>query len=592
MRVLEFGILAHLAISVSSLTVGRNSLVKPRAEPLPSASAPPSSAPTGDAWKTMQCSQVQGDWETEWEDANAEAAWNTTIAAWEEQKPGNMSLSLYFSTYLQGPSGMRCTDIGTENRCSQPVQCNDADIPAGALILNGFTGLHQLHASAFQAIGNVQAGASNDIGTFTSTFSPQPKDDGALIKNIIDSVTLVISIGASVVFNVALQQMENVIAKALITDAVAISVSSTGSFYKTNMKGAIEGLQAQNTIDSFLGQTMTAWKNIESDYLTSIFSANNTDTHTLYTMINNGAMGAVMDTIDLTHTSTDVEKILYGQMIPYAWSVSQDETRPFIWQSPDDCDENTQSVPQDSRLFVPDGQAVKINVCYKGKMHYLLNAKEIKGSGFRASTLPGGDHDTLDGTKWGGITIEDIVASSVDGWTNNNKQNGYPRPDSQAIVASFGGDDVPSVRTPGFFNLPVCENASVIADIMSNGDGNSPYWPCPNPDGYTSTGTNIHVSSGCIVINESKRCETWGGAYNVADQNTANSTAIIYAMFNGGNTLGQVRPDCKLEATWPRDYGDLDFTDNCLRDRSGEYSQCCSAATSTTDLVDNPYGPS
>lgn len=125
-------------------------------------------------------------------------------------------------------------------------------------------------------------------------------------------------------------------------------------------------------------------------------------------------------------------------------------------------------------------------------MHLLVNAHEIKGTGFSSSVLPGGEHDTLNGKDYGGITIEDIVISSVDGWTQNNQQNGYPRADIDSIVNSFGGDNVPSVRTPGFFNLPICLNAGKAEDNIRYGWGNnSPYWPCENPEGYTSTGTNL-----------------------------------------------------------------------------------------------------
>lgn len=78
---------------------------------------------------------------------------------------------------------------------------------------------------------------------------------------------------------------------------------------------------------------MSAWKGIESGYLEAIFSGNagSNGTDALYAMINNGAMGEVMNNINLNGTSKDVQKILYGQMIPYAWSVSPDQARPFIW---------------------------------------------------------------------------------------------------------------------------------------------------------------------------------------------------------------------------------------------------------------------
>jgi hypothetical protein len=127
-RVTELGVLASLAISVNALAVGRNSLQV--RGPVASTSAPPSSSPTGNAWKTMQCSQIQGDPAHQWQQADAKSAWDTTIAAWKDQ-PSTDGFPQFFSNYTHGPQGMRCSDIGTENRCSQPVECDDAKIPAG-----------------------------------------------------------------------------------------------------------------------------------------------------------------------------------------------------------------------------------------------------------------------------------------------------------------------------------------------------------------------------------------------------------------------------------------------------------------------------
>ncbi|KAJ5169297.1 uncharacterized protein N7500_002080 [Penicillium coprophilum] len=584
MRVLNLGVLINLAISINGLTVGR--IIQARG-PVPS------SSPTGDAWRTMQCSQIHGDPATQWQEAGAKSAWDATIAAWKEQS-NTHGFPQFFSNYTHGPQGMRCNDIVSDNRCSQPVECTDDTIPAGALILNGFAGVHQLHASVFQAIGLAQASVTNNVGTFASAFAPQPKDNGNMIKMIIDSAMIVVSLGVSLLYNVFLQAMENVIARAIAADMTGTILATSVSYYKTNMKGAIEGLGVQNTIDSFVGVTMTSWKNMETSYLDSIFAGtSDSGLEALYATINNGTIAAAMDRLDLAHTNTDVEKILYGQMISYAWSVSPDKARPFIWQSQDACDNETKTIPESAGVFVPNTVSALINVCYKGKMHYLLNAHQKSGTGFPATALPGGTRDTLDGKQFGGITIEDIVISSIDGWSNNNQTNGYPRANIDGIVASFGGDIVPSVRTPGFFSLPVCINGGVASqNIVYNRDTGSPYFPCENPEGYTSTGTNIHVSRGCIVINDAKRCQTWGGAYNVADQNTANSTATIYAMFDGDNELDQVTPGCKIMATWPRDYGDLDFSDNCLKDRSGLYSQCCDTDTPNTDVVSNPYSHS
>jgi hypothetical protein len=126
MRVLEVGVLVNLAISVSGLSVGRASQVPGGGA---SSTVPASSSPTGDAWKTLQCSAVQGDPKAQWEAAGAKAAWDTTMSSWMQNRKGG--LSQFVSSFLHGPQYMRCSDIATENRCSQPVECEDATIPAG-----------------------------------------------------------------------------------------------------------------------------------------------------------------------------------------------------------------------------------------------------------------------------------------------------------------------------------------------------------------------------------------------------------------------------------------------------------------------------
>lgn len=133
--------------------------------------------------------------------------------------------------------------------------------------------------------------------------------------------------------------------------------------------------------------------------------------------------------------------------------------------------------------------AVETNVCYEGTLHFVVNGHHTPGDDVKATTLPGGDHGTLDGTKWGGVTLEDIVNSSMTGF-NDHGGNGYPRPSTAQVVTDFGKNP-PDIRTAGFFNLPVCTDLRATRMSMSLGDGDSPYWPCDNAEGYTPRGTNI-----------------------------------------------------------------------------------------------------
>ncbi|KAI5461766.1 SGNH hydrolase-type esterase domain-containing protein [Mariannaea sp. PMI_226] len=107
----------------------------------------------------------------------------------------------------------------------------------------------------------------------------------------------------------------------------------------------------------------------------------------------------------------------------------------------------------------------------------------------------------------------------------------------------------------------------------------------PNP-----SGTNIHVNKGCIVINDSIRCQD-GDAYNVAHGRWPTSKATFYAKFPGDNTVDyMVTPGCELHADIPANYGDMYFgEDNCLYDSGGNkvLDQCCQNQGTTQVL--NPY---
>ncbi|PKY09383.1 hypothetical protein P168DRAFT_35226 [Aspergillus campestris IBT 28561] len=164
-----------------------------------------------------------------------------------------------------------------------------------------------------------------------------------------------------------------------------------------------------------------------------------------------------------------------------------------------DCDENTKDIEFDldneSYQFFTNDVAVKTYICYKGKRNYLLNAiNPDEDQNTHPWLLPGGDHTNLDGTKWGGVTVADIVESSVEGWLANGQKNGWARPDMQGIVTSLGETQY-SIRTPGFFDIPVCEVQRDIVWNMVKEDGSAPFWPCGPPENYNKEGTDIVSTS-------------------------------------------------------------------------------------------------
>jgi hypothetical protein len=96
--------------------------------------------------------------------------------------------------------------------------------------------------------------------------------------------------------------------------------------------------------------------------------------------------------------------------------------------------------------------------------------------------LPGGSKDTLDGKKYGGLTIDDMIISSYEAYVANGNKNGYKLDpeNTDQLKKSDGtttGDTLfPSgVRTPGVFSFPVCAVGAAV-------DNWSKHFVSPSPN--------------------------------------------------------------------------------------------------------------
>ncbi|KAJ5826170.1 hypothetical protein N7474_003308 [Penicillium riverlandense] len=573
--------------------------------PRPSKPAPSSIHPNGTSisWKNVKCtSQITDatlDPTARWDAADADDALKAALAAWSASgSSSGLKFPEFISNYFSGPDNWNCGDIGN-TPCSTVLTCNQVKYPAGYLIMNSFSSIHQLHQQTYNALGDALNAMQNDIGTFSSTFSPQKPDDSEIIKIILDALTMGASIASSYAWNIvgvqALKQIatlatskyfsmgKDVTNAALISFSTATSKDSLSSSRLTKKNSASNALGTENSISDALGTYFSTWTGMEGGYMTSLFSGASDDSSIggLQELVANGSMLLLSDQVELTGMTAEAEKILYGQLIPAAWAVAPTKPYPRILRNAGGC---STSVNQDLLKWISESTMVGSYVCYNNDAYYVVSINSESGLPFQ--TLPGGTHSTLDGTAYGGVTLEDIVQSSYQAYQLNNNANGYKMPDLSKAIDGQGteGDVIfqNGIRTPGFFNLPICDNITAAAENWIQGFYSDEYWPCDAPAGYNSRGTNL-----VFMI------DLTGNPFqtDIADQNTGNSTATIYAKFNGDDkTDYKVVPGCKLDAVWPRNYGDIYFgNDNCLYDSTGAkiFDQCCDE--STTDSVSNPY---
>ncbi|KGO46959.1 hypothetical protein PEX1_041720 [Penicillium expansum] len=606
MRSIILGTSISLLYAVSVAAVPHSSRVK-------TSSAQPSATPaftiknlgvtvdtTSSPWKDAQCTtnitDATLDPTARWDAANADDALNDALSAWSTSGAASgLGFPEFISNYFTGPDNWNCGDIGN-TPCSTVMTCNQADYPAGYLIMNSFSSIHQLHQQTYDALGDALNTMQNDIGSFASIFAPQAKDDSEIVKYIIDAVILVATIGSSFAWNIAFKGLAMAASKYFsmgkdVTNAALISFAS--AIGKDSMKSAKDALSTQNSVSAALGVYFSAWTGLESGYMTSLFggASDNTSIDALKTLASNGSMLLLSSKVNLSGLTAQAEKILYGQLIPAAWAISPETTYPRILRKAGAC---STSIDADVSLYMSESTLVGGYVCYNNDAFYVVSINTSPGmQPFEA--LPGGNHQTLNGDNWGGVILEDIVQSSYQAYQLNGNANGYEMPALSKIIDGSGteGDVVfeNGIRTPGFFTLPICDDIPTAADTVSAGGAKGKYWPCDAPAGYNAAGTNVHVNNGCINVDGESLCKSQTKYTNIADQSTGDITATIYAQFNGEDkTDYKVTPGCKLQATWPRSYGDVYFgANNCLYDSTGTNinGQCCTEAT--TDSILNPY---
>ncbi|KAK1499462.1 hypothetical protein CCUS01_00186 [Colletotrichum cuscutae] len=438
-----------------------------------------------DKWEQTTCSDANVTdakvlANVRWASADTNTSWKEAVAAWQAYKPGTTSAQLKFPAFISdfygGPEGWDCQDP-VNTPCSTTVQCASTKHPAGFLLLNSFSKLHDLSISAA-------------MGDFTSTFAPQLKadDQSTLIKTILDVMAFGIGMASAGLWNIVIKDAAIFAGNnfGFAKDTFNSAISASFALGKDNTKSAKDSASVQKDLTSAMGALFDVWKKTQ-DYLSEIFSGSNSTTiGMLESFIRDGMMNTLPVDINLSGMVNVVETIMFGQMIPTAWQVAPAAYTPFVLKTGDAC---SNTMPNTLNPYMTQETHDKAGVCWNGNQFYVLTVGTYRVDvqadtpGLPDSDPPfqlmaGATHDVLDGKNWGGITLEDIVISSYGGYLNNGNRNGY----TVSLDDSAGGVDqlmwTGGVQTPGFFSLPVCTSLwNTLMNIAGSQVGKDNY-PC------------------------------------------------------------------------------------------------------------------
>ncbi|KAI7928583.1 dUTPase [Pyricularia oryzae] len=404
-----------------------------------------------------------------WKAADTNISWKEALVAWRNYTPGDGEVRLKFPAFISdfygGPEGWNCQDP-VNTPCSTTVKCEDTKHPAGFLLLNSFSRLHNVYQKYHEALQDAQINIQTSMASFVDVFAPQIKerDDTALVKTLLDVLQLCMGVASAGTWNIVIKNAQIFATAAYLSfakDSFNSVISSSLALTKDNLKPAKDAASVQNNLTSAMGTLFDYWKKTQSDYLSEIFSGSNQTTiDMLESLIRDGMMNMVPSDVNLSEVTDIIQSITFGQMIQIAWADAPAGFTPFVLKTGEACSD---TMPKTLDPYMDQETHEKTGVCWLGNQFYVLRVGShnvhvktntpglplLPHSDRPFQRLSGGTHDVLNGTHWGGITLDDIVISSYSGYLNNGNRNGYniTMDDSQGAVDQLMF--ARGVQTPG-----------------------------------------------------------------------------------------------------------------------------------------------
>ncbi|EFW98972.1 class 5 chitinase chi100 [Grosmannia clavigera kw1407] len=473
-----------------------------------------------------------------WLDLGCPTAVEEAVQAWAAQLAANADNSNQHFTstvadFFHLGESTSCGEMSATGYCTSPITCQavanvNGSGPAAYEIWNSFVFLHNLYYNHWFIIEDM---AAVDIGlhqdAFVDTFAPIPPDNTQNILNLILAfVGLAGTVGVSSLFNSVLKSLPYFTTdfgkvafdnyKDISLALVSFGVSASGDYIQANQ--AKWTAESQDSFKSFMGDTMVAWQDSTANTLKVLFNGEPDSLSLLQSVIANGhfiaggdpethilsSPGYTIDDDDASYMRGNVTRSYYAYMIPSIWSAVGDNAFVLDTQKGCDADRSTVYLPDDAATYCYDGTMYGI-VYPHGYAQSCSSSETGSVCTKKAFSNPPGI-DSLDGTQWGGVTVEDLVVGSVRTYMQNNNQNGGRTADPSdpgSLEDLMNGD----ITTPGYIIMPVCSAEYAWANWKAHGAKPSGvnYWPCgvyPSPNDCQTSSFTDQTSSASPTVED------------------------------------------------------------------------------------------
>ncbi|KAH8885958.1 glycoside hydrolase family 18 protein [Thozetella sp. PMI_491] len=431
-----------------------------------------------------------------WNQMDGPDAWTDVINVWKQYDKGHTTFTMSVSNTIHGPEQANCGTLLSTKNCDQTLQCvgfqGGGSDAAGYEIWNSMVIIHEMYASYQPALTQAAATVLDPaLADFENNFAPvPPPPDDTWLEFLLIGVSLVGTVAVSAFFNGFLKALpyfernkvtydnSKDVAKAFVSFGVSMASALTGK----GSDGSGWTAQKQAAFSDYMGQAVTAWGNISEESLKNLFSGSDESINLLTTMISNGHL--IEGSVDggASFPTADVAKGFFAYAIATVWPLAG--THAFILDSGYGC-----GTVDPATEFLTTDVMHQTAGCYNGKLYYLVYPKDdaktctdvcdkscqTSCTHSKFSAPPG--ISTLDGSRFGGVTVSDLITGSVRTYIQNGNANG-----GAATDPTNGGslNDLmdADITTPGFIRLPVCSGDMAWTAWSIVSDKSVPNWPC------------------------------------------------------------------------------------------------------------------
>ncbi|KAL3428789.1 hypothetical protein BDV09DRAFT_203916 [Aspergillus tetrazonus] len=432
-----------------------------------------------------------------WVQLGCEDAWNDAIRTWKnDYKPNDYTFSQsifdFFNTEEQD-CGLGTTDAD----CDDALTCTDTQGsgsgPAGWEILNSLVKINTMFIDYYQAIKDAAEWANRkaNVENFIDTFAPVKDSMGFNV--LMDVLGILVPTTMAPAFNSVLRNMRYFAANpdkldnakdityTLISGWVNLAKDTNPGDYDWDEDDAA-------AFELYMSTTFDIWQDSTASAVREIFNGSDASIAVLWKAIKDGQLidGLIPEgnTQQPRYSRSEMQKLVqtsfYSYAIPQVW---QQSSHSIFWLDTDghDCDDESNPVSD----YIDDSTAKITKACYNEKTYYLVypegqasNSCQQPGGGlgvcvpFKFDAPPGvdkvGDYN---------LTLDDILASSVNSYNNNNGKNGWDLTDLSSLDENNirkGGFIDQEIRAAGHNRIPICSGEEAFLNWGYNYDGNYP----------------------------------------------------------------------------------------------------------------------